>query len=193
MAAETISDVEAHAIASSEDVSADGGAGRRALRYGGPDDGEPVTAGQIRPGDLLIVPAAWGGCDHYGWNPASVAQVIDLADLAGGGRGRPAAVRVGPVLAQAIQAVAPSLTEPIRQLIAQIAADLEDDTPDSSLYRAMLSQMVPAQADGDTGHALPHERVLRRLALAGRLTDFDRAADGQVTAMLTDARRRVER
>ena len=187
MAAETISDLEAHAVASPEDVSADGGAGRLALRYGGPDGGEPVTARQIRPGDLLIVPAAWGGCDHYGWNPASVAPVIDLADLAGGGRGRPAAIRVGPTLAQAIQATAPSLAEPIRQLIAQITADLEDDTPDSSLYRTMLSQMVPAQADGDTGHDLPHERVLRRLARAGRLTDFDRAGAGQVTAMLTDA------
>jgi CRISPR-associated endonuclease/helicase Cas3 len=187
MAAETVSDVEAHAVASSEDVSADGGAGRLALRYGGGrDGGEPVTAGQIRAGDLLIVPAAWGGCDHYGWNPASAAPVIDLADLAGGGRGRPAAVRVGPTLVQAIQAMAPSLAEPIRQLIAQITADLEDDTPDSSLYRAMLSQMVPAPGGGDAGHDLPHERVLRPLARAGRLTDLDPTADGQAPAMLTD-------
>ena len=36
--------LEAHAVASSEDVSADGSAGRLALRYGGPDGGEPVTA-----------------------------------------------------------------------------------------------------------------------------------------------------
>ena len=70
--------------------------------------GGPVTARQIRAGDLLIVPAAWGGCDRYGWNPAATAPVIDLADLAGGGRGAAAAVRVGPTLAQAITAVAPA-------------------------------------------------------------------------------------
>ena len=190
MAAETIGDIESYA-ASPQDESADGGTGstgRRALRYGGPDGGEPVSARQIRAGDVLIVPAAWGGCDRYGWNPASTAPVIDLADLAGGGRGRAAAVRVGPTFAQAIQGRAPSLTEPINQLITQITVDLTDDTPDISLYRAMLSQMVPAQANGDTGQPLPHERVLRRLARAGRLTDLDGAdADRPSTALLTDA------
>ena len=92
MTAETISDVESQVAARSEDVTADdgtGSAGRLALRYGaGPDGGEPVTAGQVRPGDVLIVPAAWGGCDRYGWNPASVAPVTDVADLAGGGHGQ---------------------------------------------------------------------------------------------------------
>ena len=43
------------------------------------------------------------------------------------------------------------LTELVNQLITQITADLADDTPDISLYRAMLGQMVPAQANGDTG------------------------------------------
>ena len=191
LAAETIGDIESYAAASPQDANTDGGTGgtaRRALRYGGLDGGEPVSARQVRAGDVLIVPAAWGGCDRYGWNPASAAPVIDLADLAGGGRGRAAAIRVGPTLAQAIQTRAPSLTEPVIQLITQITADLADDTPDVSLYRAMLSQMVPAQVGGDTGQDLPHQRVLRRLARAGRLTDIDgTGADGPALALLTDA------
>ena len=113
--------------------------------------------------------------------------MTDLADLAGGGRGRPAAVRVGPTLAQAIQATAPSLTEPIRQLIAQITADLEDDTPDNSLYRTMLSQMVPAQADGDTAMTCRTSECCGGWPAPAGCTDFDRAGDGQATAMLTDA------
>jgi CRISPR-associated endonuclease/helicase Cas3 len=188
-AAETLSDAESQAAASPEDISGGtgtGSPGRMALRYGGLGGSEPVTPGQVRAGDLLIVPAAWGGCDRYGWNPASTAPVTDLADLTGGGR--PVAVRVGPTLAQAIDSVAPSLAEPIRQLIAQITADLEDDTPDTSLYRAMLSQMVPADADGGTSQALPHQRVLRRLARAGRLTDVGRSAgESQARPILTDA------
>jgi CRISPR-associated endonuclease/helicase Cas3 len=190
-AAETISDAESHPADGSGDTAANGGAGatsRLILRYGGPDGGEPVAAGQVRPGDLLVVPAAWGGCDRYGWNPASTTPVTDLADLVGGGRRGPAAVRVGPTLARAIGSVASDLAEPIRQLIAQITADLEDDTPDITLYRTMLSQMLPARAPGDTGADLPHERVLRRLAHAGRLTDLDPAVGGgKATAVLSDA------
>jgi CRISPR-associated endonuclease/helicase Cas3 len=191
MAAETIGDIESYVAASSQDVNANSGAGstgRLVLRYGGLDGGEPVSVRQVRAGDVLIVPAAWGGCDRYGWNPASTAPVIDLADLAGGGHGRAAAVRVGPTLVQAIRAWAPGLTEPVSQLITQITVDLADDTPDISLYRAMLSQIVPARPGGNTGHDLPHERVLRRLTRAGRLTNFDDDdANRPTTALLTDA------
>lgn len=191
MTAGTIADIESYAAGNSQDESADNGTsstGRRALRYGSLDEGEPVSARQILAGDVLVVPASWGGCDGYGWNPGSTAPVIDLADLAGGGRGRAAAVRVGPTLARAIQARAPILAEPVNRLITQITADLADDTPDISLYRAMLSQMVSGQANGDTRHDLPHERVLRRLARAGRFTDFDGAGAARPsTAMLTDA------
>jgi CRISPR-associated endonuclease/helicase Cas3 len=187
--AETLSDAESHTADSSEDTRAGTSTwpGRRALRYGSPGGGEPVTAGQIRAGDLLIVPAAWGGCDRYGWDPASTAPVTDLADLAGGGRGTAAAVRVGPTLAQAISTMAPELTEPVRQLISQITADLEDDTPDTALYRAMLSQMLAAHPDGKDGEPLPHLRVLRRLARAGRLANPGPGTSGSPVPMLTDA------
>jgi CRISPR-associated endonuclease/helicase Cas3 len=38
--------------------------------------------GRERPqvGDVLFVPAGYGGCDAYGWNPGSKAEVTDLAD-----------------------------------------------------------------------------------------------------------------
>lgn len=188
--AETLSDTEARAAAGPEDMRAGTGTvspGRMALRYGSSGGSEPVTADQIRAGDLLIVPAAWGGCDHYGWNPASTAPVTDLADLTGGGRNTPVAVRVGPALAQVIGAVAPGLADPIGQLITQITADLDDDAPDISRYRAMLTQMLPAPTDGATSHDLPHDRVLRRLARAGRLTGPGRTSERQAAPILTDA------
>jgi CRISPR-associated endonuclease/helicase Cas3 len=183
-AAETLSDNESQAAA--EDPGPDVGTGRRALRYAGPGAGEPVTAGQIRAGDLLVVPAAWGGCDRYGWNPAATAPVTDLADLAGGGRSAAAAVRVGPTLAQAIAATAPALAEPVHQLISQITADLDDDTADITEYRAMLSQMLTAYEDGEAGEPLPHQRVLWRLARAGRLVTPGNGG-GQAVPLLTDA------
>jgi CRISPR-associated endonuclease/helicase Cas3 len=56
--------------------------GQRALRWRGAEDEatRAVQPGQIRPGDTLVVPAARGGCDDWGWDPDSPAPVSDLAE-----------------------------------------------------------------------------------------------------------------
>jgi CRISPR-associated endonuclease/helicase Cas3 len=41
-----------------------------------------ITPEQIRPGDTLVAPAAWGGCDNDGWAPDSDGVVADLAETA---------------------------------------------------------------------------------------------------------------
>lgn len=38
-----------------------------------------ITADEIRPGDAVVVPAALGGLDPWGWAPASKAPVTDVA------------------------------------------------------------------------------------------------------------------
>lgn len=45
--------------------------GRKAFRWAGSDDPRTgiVNAEDLRPGDVLIVPAEYGGCDEFGWNP----------------------------------------------------------------------------------------------------------------------------
>lgn len=37
---------------------------------------------RLRPGDVIVVPAEYGGCDHFGWNPDYDARVRDVADEA---------------------------------------------------------------------------------------------------------------
>lgn len=66
----------------------DEGVSRRVLRWAGPDAPATgvVSAAQLRPGDVIIVPASYGGCDRFGWNPASDADVTDLGDQRGEGR-----------------------------------------------------------------------------------------------------------
>jgi CRISPR-associated endonuclease/helicase Cas3 len=66
----------------------DEGASRRALRWAGADAPATgvVSAAQLRPGDVIIVPASYGGCDAFGWNPTSDAAVTDLGDQRGEGR-----------------------------------------------------------------------------------------------------------
>jgi CRISPR-associated endonuclease/helicase Cas3 len=58
--------------------------GRPAFRWAGPDSGRtgPAWASDLRPGDLILVPASYGGCDEWGWNPQSVAPVVDVAEAA---------------------------------------------------------------------------------------------------------------
>ena len=55
---------------------------RRAFRWAGADSQRtgPVTPGELRPGDVVVVPSAYGGCDRFGWNPRSRKHVADLGD-----------------------------------------------------------------------------------------------------------------
>jgi len=67
------------------------------LRRGGPEIVEPRD---LRPGDTLVVPSAYGGIGQGNWNPAATAFVPDLGDWAQlVHRGRPTLRLVPEVLA----------------------------------------------------------------------------------------------
>lgn len=54
---------------------------RPVLRWRGAEDCELVSARDVRPGDTLVLPSAYGGCDVWGWAPEVGDAVQDLADL----------------------------------------------------------------------------------------------------------------
>ncbi len=60
----------------------DAGRPRQALRWAGADSPYTgvITPTALRPGDVIVVPSSYGGCDSFGWNPASDAAVSDLGD-----------------------------------------------------------------------------------------------------------------
>lgn len=74
------------------------------LRWRGIDDSEVCENSRMaRPGDTLVVPAAHGGCDEWGWNPEAskdggVAPVKDLADEARLAARRTPVLRLHPAL-----------------------------------------------------------------------------------------------
>ena len=75
---------------------------RQAFRWAGMNDSrtELVSADDLQPGDVLVVPADYGGCDEYGWAPQDRDTVVDVADAAAWPyRGRRLAVRVTPDVA----------------------------------------------------------------------------------------------
>ena len=58
-----------------------GGSERAAFRWAGADDPRTgrVSPDALRPGDVLVVPADYGGCDEFGWAPTSDRHVADPA------------------------------------------------------------------------------------------------------------------
>ena len=56
--------------------------GRWGFRWAGADDPRTgkVSPSRLQPGDVLVVPATYGGCDEFGWAPDSDTAVVDVAD-----------------------------------------------------------------------------------------------------------------
>ncbi|MEV5568715.1 type I-U CRISPR-associated helicase/endonuclease Cas3 [Spirillospora sp. NPDC052269] len=123
-----------------------------AVRYTAPDKSTaPITAADIKPGDLIVVAAERGGCDQYGWNPASSAPVSDVADLAER-RGRPI-LRLRRELTAVLELYHPELMEGFALLLALV--NEPEDPPSSAVVRSQLP--LP-----DTDQ-LPLQRNLQRL------------------------------
>jgi CRISPR-associated endonuclease/helicase Cas3 len=56
---------------------------RQILRWDGQEEGATlIRSNQIRPGDVIVLPAAVGGYDTFGWNPGARQPVEDVADEA---------------------------------------------------------------------------------------------------------------
>lgn len=53
---------------------------RPVLLWRGADDSRVVAASEVRPGATVVVPSSYGGCDEWGWNPASAQRVVDIGD-----------------------------------------------------------------------------------------------------------------
>ena len=52
------------------------------VRWQGEEESEIVEPRDIKPGDILVISASYGGADKYGWNPNSGDAVSDIAEAA---------------------------------------------------------------------------------------------------------------
>jgi CRISPR-associated endonuclease/helicase Cas3 len=75
-----IADVEGASVGVAEDRRERDRDHRRALRWRGSDHAAtgPIEPHELRPGDLIVVSATYGGCDAFGWNPGLPGEVADL-------------------------------------------------------------------------------------------------------------------
>jgi CRISPR-associated endonuclease/helicase Cas3 len=132
--------------------------GKTAFRWRGPDNAGSswVSAGDLRPGDLIIVPCTHGGADGYGWDPAVSGVVRDVADEAAQAYdGRRFAVRVtAGLIAQAAQEEGEADGEAVARVVERVAAALAEAA--SSHTRGLVERL-----EGMALPALIHDRLAR--------------------------------
>jgi CRISPR-associated endonuclease/helicase Cas3 len=72
--------------------------GKPILRWRGANDCQVISSKDILPGDTIILPATYGGCDTYGWDPKNTDPVPDIADYCSLGQPKDHVVRLVPAL-----------------------------------------------------------------------------------------------
>ncbi|WP_184583469.1 type I-G CRISPR-associated helicase/endonuclease Cas3g [Lipingzhangella halophila] len=133
------------------------------LRYRGRDGIEAVTAADVRPGDVVVVPAGRGGYDRFGWAPHSTVPVVDVADVAPR-RDQPL-VRLHPRLC----GLAPDLSDELHTLMAatSVADEDQDAEPLAEDYVPHLKAFLAAgEHTGVVTHQEALHANLQRLAAA---------------------------
>ena len=122
--------------------------GRPVLRWRGADDVCVVMARDIRPGDTLMLPAQYGGCDEWGWAPESTTPVPDRADdcmgaPSGSKGGQRIALRLADNHWPVFEADADALREQVRALNAQMAAAAESgDDLDADVLEQARADLI---------------------------------------------------
>lgn len=156
---------------------------RLVLRWRGADDCSLIAVQDVAPGDTLILPAGWGGCDAWGWAPASTAPVRDLADTCQlerrrDGAARRLVLRLAPGVWDSFGAQAGSIAAQVaalRALQAQALTadeDLDDeiDTARAALVEAVCASTHPLAAGLRDPRLEPHPGGF---VLGGRGIDED--------------------
>ena len=165
---EDVTDIEGKQVVASDAAGRSSG-GKRVLRWRGRDDSETevVVPDAVRPGDTIVVPAKYGGCDRFGWNPLHEEPVDDIAN-------RCLAQRIAPY---------PSDSFRRPKLRVRLHPDLLP-RPDNATHknlRAMLDKAVMA-ARVEGGNAWP---AVVRLLSAVRLHRTDPYDESAIKALLT--------
>jgi CRISPR-associated endonuclease/helicase Cas3 len=120
-----------------------------------------IRAGDLRPGQTIVVPASYGGIQDDNWSPTSSSPVIDVAEVAASRAGRAPIMRLHPsVLAQ--RALAPP------------AFDRADaDAPeDREVVHAWLTDVGTSEA------ATSYDGLLESLRAAGKGLRVERHSFG---------------
>lgn len=118
---------------------------------------------EIEPGDVILVPASYGGADEFGWSPLERAPVLDLGDLVEWRqRGR-------AIVTLHVSAPGPGGDA----LLAGLQAGEEEARDENEVVRDYLAQLDPKDQRGPIVEKLLHDAdsvQVVRFTDNGRLT-----------------------
>lgn len=136
------------------------GSAKHVLRWRGLSKAKVLRADQIMPGDVVVIPAGYGGCDELGWNPSSDTHVTDIGDAVAFAGGRRRVLRL-EILAS--HGCADSLRGKLKSWAAR-----EDGAPDVSETLNELGDMaeLPSWLRA-LALSLAHDRRCRAVETSG--------------------------
>ncbi|HUW66229.1 MAG TPA: type I-U CRISPR-associated helicase/endonuclease Cas3 [Spirochaetia bacterium] len=139
------------------------------VRWRGSEDVEIMDdPADIRPGDVVAVPAAYGGADEFGWDPLSTKPVSDVVDLcamdaAEAGAARRMRLRLHPEPLRLLADAGGQLSEDaICDLLRLADEDLEDDERDDA-YSRVLDWLMQLGQQGPRAVELLRRGTSRRI------------------------------
>ncbi|MBV8844757.1 MAG: type I-U CRISPR-associated helicase/endonuclease Cas3 [Bryobacterales bacterium] len=179
LAGERLADDCGDVEAAAGEEQGNGPAGRLVLRWRGLNDSKVLSAAKISPGDTVVLPAGYGGCDQYGWNPADQGFVKDIGDAVAYFAGRRKVLRI-----EALKQFAPFLSDP--EPVNRAANDLvawaggEEGAPEATDVLRRLAS-IPAVPDWLSGLALAlsTDRGSRLVETAGAYAIAGRRGRGE--------------
>jgi len=121
------------------------GPGKPVLCWRGSDDCGVVYPRDIRPGDTLVVPTQYGGCDAYGWVPNSKGPVEDIADFCSLEGRRDHVVRLVPGLTGWLGSRESQILEAVKEMIfaeTEIDPEMGIDQNRVQLARSALRDLL---------------------------------------------------
>ncbi|MFC1579559.1 type I-U CRISPR-associated helicase/endonuclease Cas3 [Thermodesulfobacteriota bacterium] len=129
-------------------IRARGDSDRPVLIWRGPDDCQLGIARDIRPGDTVVIPSRYGGCDRYGWSPKSQETVSDIADYCSLERQRNHIVRLVPELNSWLGDSAGEIQEAVVEVVAsetevdqEVGVDQDRVTSAHETLRRLLGEV----------------------------------------------------
>lgn len=109
------------------------------------DGWEYAFARDIQPGDTIVVPASYGGCDQYGFAPEKKDKVTDLSAPAR------AALRKSPLLIITEQRLANHVTDEAerRNLWTALSDAYQAESEQADLLKVVIEKLPAPLLDGD--------------------------------------------
>jgi CRISPR-associated endonuclease/helicase Cas3 len=144
---------------------------RPVLEWQGPDENRVLSTPEaIRPGTTIVVPAGYGGCDEWGWNPDYTEEVTDIGDAVKLQAGR-TTLRLHPRLAErwnysalaqhireadstgdaqaALEAFEPNVEDWVKEAVTQLLQRqpklVENPSDDGETWAAVIGKGIFAQ------------------------------------------------